>query len=104
MESVGRLNVQGGEAEVLLRQGVAWRDQAQFGESEKTLKQALGIIQNHDLKLTLADVLHELGRTLLLAGRSEEARTWLARAVDEADKIKSPRAVEYAQSFRTASN
>jgi tetratricopeptide (TPR) repeat protein/pimeloyl-ACP methyl ester carboxylesterase len=106
-ESLGiyrRLKVPSGEAEVLLRQGIAWREQAQFGESEKTLKQALGVVQSHGLKLTLGDVLHQLGRTLLLAGRNEEARTWLAGAVEEADKIKSPRAVEYAQFFRTASN
>jgi tetratricopeptide (TPR) repeat protein/pimeloyl-ACP methyl ester carboxylesterase len=98
-----RLKIPGGEADVLLRQAIAWRERAQFGESEKTLEQALGIIRNHDLKLTLADVQHELGRTLLLAGRNEEARTWLARAVEEADRIKSPRAAEYAQFLRTAS-
>ena len=99
-----RLKVPSGEAEVLLRQGILWREYAQFGESEKTLKQALGVVQSHGLKLTLGDVLHQLGRTLLLAGRNEEAHSWLARAVEEADKIKSPRAVEYAEFFRTASN
>ena len=106
-ESLGiyrRLKVPGGEAEVLLRQGIRWRERAQFGESEELLKQALGIIQDHDLKLILADVLHELGRTVLLAGRDEEARTWLARAVEKADKIKSPRVVEYARFLRTASD
>jgi len=98
-----RLRVPGGEAEVLLRQGIAWREQAELGESEKTLRQALGIIQEHDLKLTLADVLYELGRTLLLAGRTEEAHTCLAKAVAEAENVKSPRAVEFAQFLGTAS-
>ena len=98
-----RLKVSGGEVEVLLRQGIAWREQAELGESEATLKRALGIMQDHDLKLTLGDVQHELGRTLLLAGRSEEARTWLASAVTEAENVKSPRAAEYAEFLRAAS-
>jgi tetratricopeptide (TPR) repeat protein len=97
------LKVPGGEAEVLLRQGIAWREQAEFGKSEETLKLAIGIVQAHeDLKLTLGNALHELGRTLLLAGRGEEARTYLTKAVEEAEKIKSPRAVEYAQFLTTA--
>jgi len=41
---------------------------------------------------------------LLLAGRREEARSWLARAVTEAENIKSPRAAEYAQFLGAASN
>jgi tetratricopeptide (TPR) repeat protein len=92
-----RLKVPGGQAEVLLRQGIAWRKRAQYTESENALKQALGIVKSHDLKLILADVQHELGRTLRLAGRDEEAGTWLVSAAEEADKIGSPRAAEYAQ-------
>lgn len=106
-ESLGiyrRLKVPSGEAEVLLRQGISWRERAQLSESEKTLKQALEVVQSHGLTLTLGDVLHQLGRTLLLVGRNEEARICLAGAVKEADKVKSPRAVEYAKIFRTASN
>jgi len=36
-----RLKVPSGEAEVLLRQGIAWREQEQFSESEKTLNRPL---------------------------------------------------------------
>jgi tetratricopeptide (TPR) repeat protein len=99
-----RLKVPSGEAEVLLRQGILWREYAQFAESERTLKQALEVVQNHGLKLTLGDVLHQMGRTLLLAGRNEEARFWLGVAVEEADKVKNPRTMEYAEFFRTAPN
>jgi Flp pilus assembly protein TadD len=96
--------VPGGESEVLLCQGIAWREQAQFGNSEKTLKQALSVVQNHGLKLRLGEVLHQLGRTLLLAGRNEEARTRLTEAVEEADKIGIPRAVEYVEFLRNATS
>ncbi len=99
-----RLKVPSGEAEVLLRQGILWREYAQFAESEKTLKQALEVVQNYGLNLTLGDVMHQMGRTLLLDGRNEEARFWLEGAVEEAGRIKSPRAAEYAEFFRTASN
>jgi tetratricopeptide (TPR) repeat protein/pimeloyl-ACP methyl ester carboxylesterase len=104
LEIYRRLKVPSGEAEVLLRQGIALREQAQLGESEKTLKLALGVVQRRHLNLTLADVLYQVGRTVLLAGRNEEARTWLAGAVEQADKVKSPRAAEYAEFLRTISN
>ena len=99
-----RLKVPGGEAEVLLRQGIAWREQAELGKSLATLQLAIGIAQAHeDLKLRLGDALHEMGRTLLLAGRGDEARACLTRAVEEAEKTKSLRAAEYAQFLATAS-
>jgi tetratricopeptide (TPR) repeat protein len=99
-----RLRVPSGEAEVLLRQGIAWRERARFDESEKTLKQALAIVQSCDIKLSLGEVFHQIGRTLLLVGRNEEANTWLAKAVQEADRVKSPRAIEYADFLKATSS
>ena len=90
-----RLKAPRGEAWALLHQGIALRETGtEFNESEKALKQALGIVQSHDLKLMLGAVLRELGKTLELAGRKEEARTWLESAEQEAGKINSSGAKE----------
>ena len=92
-----RLKVPSGEAEVLLHQGIAWREQEQLIESEKTLQKVLALEESHDLSLTRGDVLYQMGRTVLLSGRKEEARSWLTGAVEQANTMKSPRAAEYTE-------